>query len=545
VTSDALVGIAASPGLAAGLAVRHDGVAGLTVEPAESVAAASARVVADLQARAARASSTEGRSVLEALVQFAADPELVGGAQTMVDSGVDASEAVRTVATRFADKLQSLGGYFAERAPDILDIGERMVAALEGRATADLPNPGYPYVLVARDLAPADTATLDASVVVAIVTEQGGPTSHTAILARGLGIPAVVGVRGARDAADGEQVVVDGDLGEVHVAPDPTITQALRARDERRRSRSKVVSGPGRTSDGISVKLLVNVGTLADARVAAESDAEGIGLFRSEFLFLGRRDEPSVDEQVEAYSQVLGRFVGRRVVVRTLDAGSDKPLPFLGLDDEENPALGVRGLRTAVSRPEVLERQLVALASAAARTGAEPWVMAPMVSTVNEARWFAAQARAIGLPAVGIMVEVPAAALRSRHLLAEVDFASLGTNDLAQYALAADRQQGELGSLLDPWQPAVLDLVERACEGATHNDRPIGVCGEAAADPALAAVLVGLGVRSLSMAPVALPEVRALLRDVDLTTCERAAAAALAAPTAADARSAAWAALET
>ncbi|HVQ88682.1 MAG TPA: phosphoenolpyruvate--protein phosphotransferase, partial [Actinomycetes bacterium] len=448
------------------------------------------------------------------------------------------------VASRFAEKLASLGGYFAERAPDVVDIGERMVAALEGRATAELPNPGYPHVLVARDLAPADTATLDASVVIAIVTEQGGPTSHTAILARGLGIPAVVAIRGARDATDGQQVVVDGDLGEVHVAPDPTITQALRQREERRRSRSKVVTGPGRTSDGTDVKLLVNVGTLTDASSAADSDAEGIGLFRSEFLFLGRVDEPSIEEQVDAYSQVFSRFVGRRVVVRTLDGGSDKPLPFLGLDDEENPALGVRGLRTAVSRPDVLERQLTALASAAARTGAEPWVMAPMVSTVTEARWFGAQARAIGLPTVGIMVEVPAAALRSRHLLAEVDFASLGTNDLAQYALAADRQEGELGALLDPWQPAVLDLVSHACQGARATGRPIGVCGEAASDPALAAVLVGLGVRSLSMAPVALADVRALLRDVDLETCKRAAAAASDAATAADARATAWSTLQ-
>ncbi len=230
-------------------------------------------------------------------------------------------------------------------------------------------------------------------------------------------------------------------------------------------------------------------------------------------------------------------------MVRTLDGGSDKPLPFLGLGDEENPALGVRGLRTAVSRPEVLDRQLTALASAAARTGAQPWVMAPMVSTVAEARWFGAQARAAGLPTVGVMVEVPAAALRARQMLFEVDFASIGTNDLAQYALAADRQQGELGSLLDPWQPAVLDLVAEACRGAELTGRPIGVCGEAAADPALAAVLVGLGVRSLSMAPVAVPDVRALLADVDLGACRTAAEAVFDAASAADARQAVWAVL--
>lgn len=533
-----LVGIAASPGLAAGPAVRHDGASGQTVEAAATVIEASTRVCSDLAARAARATSPEGRAVLEALVQFAADPELVDGSQKLVDGGARPAEAVRLTASRFADKLQSLGGYFAERAPDIIDVGERMVAALEGRAVAELPQPGYPHVLVARDLAPADTATLDADTVLAIVTEQGGPTSHTAILARSLGIPAVVAVRNAREAADGEEIVVDGDLGEVHVSPDTALTSALREREQRRRSRAKVVSGPGRTRDGVDVKLLVNVGTLSDATSAAEVDAEGIGLFRTEFLFLGRPDEPSLDEQVEAYSQVFSRYVGRRIVVRTLDGGSDKPLPFLGLADEENPALGVRGLRTAVSRPEVLDRQLTALASAAARTGAQPWVMAPMVSTVTEARWFAAQARAAGLPTVGVMVEVPAAALRARQMLFEVDFASIGTNDLAQYALAADRQEGELGSLLDPWQPAVIDLVAEACRGAELTGRAIGVCGEAAADPALAAVLVGLGVRSLSMAPVAVPEVRALLAGTDLATCQTAAEAVFDAATAADARQA-------
>ncbi len=541
--TDTLVGIAASPGLAAGPAVRHDGASGTSVEAAVTVEEASARVCDDMRARAARATSPEGRAVLEALVQFAADPELVGGSQKLVDGGTAPADAVRLTAAQFAEKLQSLGGYFAERAPDIIDVGERMVAALEGRAVAELPRPGYAHVLVARDLAPADTATLDAETVLAIVTEQGGPTSHTAILARSLGIPAVVAVRSARDATDGQEIVVDGDLGEVHVSPDAALTTALREREQRRRSRAKVVSGPGHTRDGVDVKLLVNVGTLADATSAAEVDAEGIGLFRTEFLFLGRPDEPSLDEQVEAYTQVFSRYVGRRIVVRTLDGGSDKPLPFLGLGDEENPALGVRGLRTAVSRPEVLERQLTALASAAARTGAQPWVMAPMVSTVAEARWFGAQARAAGLPTVGVMVEVPAAALRARQMLFEVDFASIGTNDLAQYALAADRQQGELGSLLDPWQPAVLDLVAEACRGAELTGRPIGVCGEAAADPALAAVLVGLGVRSLSMAPVAVPDVRALLADVDLGACRTAAEAVFDAASAADARQAVWAVL--
>lgn len=540
-----LVGVAASPGLAAAPAVRWDGGhSSEAVAPAVTIDEASERVTADLRERAALASTAEGRAVLEALALFASDPDLLTHARTGVAAGTAPTEAVRAAAASYADQLRALGGYLGERADDVVDIGERLSAALEGRVVASLPSPGFPYVLVAGDLAPADTALLDPSVVLAIVIEQGGPTSHTAILARGLGIPAVVACRGARDAADGHNVAVDGHRGELHIDPDPETVTRLRDLQAQRVARAASAIGPGRTSDGVSVPLLVNVGTVRDAIAAADSDAEGIGLFRTEFLFLGRESEPTTEEQVETYSQVFSRFVGRRVVVRTLDAGSDKPLPFLRIPKEENPALGLRGLRTATVQPEVLERQLTALAAAAAATGTQPWVMAPMVSTVTEARWFAAQVRAAGLPTPGVMIEVPAAALRSAHVLAEVDFASLGTNDLGQYALAADRQLGMLGTLLDPWQPAVLALVDAACAGGRATSKPIGVCGEAASDPALAAVLVGLGVRSLSMAPVALPEVRALLRGVDLATCQRAAAAALAAPTAAEARSVAHAVLE-
>jgi phosphotransferase system enzyme I (PtsI) len=528
----------ASPGVAGGRAVRWDGAEGAATAPAADLAEASRRVVADLTARADAATTPEGRSVLEALALFAADPELLAAAGRLQDSGTPAPDSVRTAAAGYAEQLRALGGYLAERAGDVVDVGARLAASLEGRTPAALPDPGHPYVLVAPDLAPADTAVLDPAVVVAIVTEQGGPTSHTTILARSLGIPAVVGAAGARDEAGGHDVVVDGSAGEVHVDPPPGLADELADRERQRAERRARVSGPGRTADGVAVALLANVGTVDDAVAAAAADVEGVGLFRTEFLFLGRDDEPAADEQVETYGRVLSAFGQRRVVVRTLDAGSDKPLPFLDLPGEENPALGVRGLRTAAPRPQVLSRQLAALAAAADRTGTRPEVMAPMVATVDEAREFATQARAAGLETVGVMVEVPAAALRARHVLAEVDFGSLGTNDLAQYVMAADRQQGALGALLDPWQPALLDLVAAACAGGRASGRPVGVCGEAAADPRLAAVLVGLGARSLSMAPVAVPAVRALLAEVDLDSCARAAAAARSAATAADARAA-------
>jgi phosphotransferase system enzyme I (PtsI) len=533
-----LTGVAASPGTVHAPAVAWEAGVAVAVEPAADLAEASARVVADLEFRAAAATTAEGAEVLRALVMFAADPELLALAGSLADGGQTPEAAVRSAAATYAEQLRGLGGYLAERAPDVEDVGERLADALAGRAPAELPRPGHPYVLVARDLAPADTALLDPRVVVGIVTEQGGPTSHTTILARALGIPAVVACPGARAALDGHEVLLDGSRGEVHLDPPATLVASVRTREEQAAARRAQTRGPGATADGVGVKLLVNVGTVDEAVAAAGEDVEGIGLFRTEFLFLGRTEEPEPDEQVATYASVLEAFGERRVVFRTLDAGSDKPVPFLGLANEENPALGIRGLRTATMRLDVLERQLQALAAAAARTGTDPWVMAPMVSTPAEADAFSVLARDAGLRQVGVMVEVPSAALRAGHVLRSVDFASIGTNDLAQYALAADRQLGDVADLLDPWQPALLDLVASTCAGASGHALPVGVCGEAAADPHLAVVLVGLGVRSLSMAPRAVPGVRAALAGVDLDACGRAAEAARSAVDATAARAA-------
>ncbi|WP_308425754.1 putative PEP-binding protein, partial [Sphaerisporangium melleum] len=285
-----------------------------------------------------------------------------------------------------------------------------------------------------------------------------------------------------------------------------------------------------RTADGHPVALLLNIGSARDLRAGAgPAEAEGVGLFRTEFLFLGRRDAPSFEEQVAAYTAVLAAMPGRRVVLRTLDAGSDKPLPFLRLPAEANPALGVRGVRTGRLRPDVLDTQLDAIAAAAGESGAEAWVMAPMVGTAREAAAFARRARDRGLRRVGVMVEVPAAALHARRLLAEVDFLSIGTNDLGQYAFAADRQHGELADLLDPWQPALLHLIAMCARAGQEAGKPVGVCGEAAADPLLATVLAGLGIGGLSMAAASLPGVRAELARRTLAECQENARLALAA----------------
>jgi phosphotransferase system enzyme I (PtsI) len=385
-----------------------------------------------------------------------------------------------------------------------------------------IPAPGYPIVLTARDLSPADTATLPGSDVVALLTEEGGPTSHTAILAKSLGLPAVVGCRAAADVEVGVPVLVDGSTGEVRIGPDAerALAAGLPA------ARPIDASGPGRTRDGVGVALLNNVGTLADARAAAATDSEGVGLFRTEFLFLGRRTEPGVDEQADAYAEVFRAFGDRPVVLRTLDAGSDKPLPFLPLGEEENPALGVRGLRTSTVFPEALSGQLTAVAKAARAVGRSVRVMAPMVATAEEASWFADTAREHGIDDVGVMIEVPAAALRAGELLDVVDFVSIGTNDLGQYTMAADRAAGALGHLLDPWQPALLDLVALVGAAGRARGKPVGVCGEAASDPLLAAVLVGLGVTSLSMAPVSRPAVHSELAGLSADDCVDIAEAA-------------------
>jgi phosphotransferase system enzyme I (PtsI) len=513
----------------------------VVADPAAESAALRAALAAVAQELLARASRVDGAAaeVLTAQAMMAEDPALADAAQTAVTGdGLDAPHAVDRACASFRQTLLAAGGYFAERAADLDDIRDRVVCRLLGVPAPGLPDPGHPHVLVAEELAPADTALLDPALVLALVTERGGPTSHTAILAKALGVPAVVGCADAATLTDGQQVLVDAAAGTV--SPEPSADSIARARDRerRRKARSLAAQGPGRTADGQPVALLVNLGGLAELDRAAQADAEGVGLFRTEFLYLDRAEAPSFEEQRAAYREVFAAFAGRRVVVRTLDAGADKPLPFVTSGDEENPALGVRGLRTARRAPELLETQLAAISAAAASAehAVDVRVMAPMVSLPAEAAWFAERARAHGLPTAGAMVEVPAAALRADGLAAACDFLSIGTNDLAQYTFAADRGLGALAELLDPWQPALLSLVAATARAGRALGRPVGVCGEAAADPRLALVLVGLGVTSLSAAPVCLPDVRAALAAHTRAECEELAELALHAPDAATAR---------
>jgi phosphotransferase system enzyme I (PtsI) len=507
-----------------------------TTHETELAVRALTSVQADLRARAGAARDTTARDILSAQAMLAADPVLRDGVTARIEGGTDAPHALRQAFDEHRAALAALGGTFAERVADLDDLAGRALAAVLGQPVPGVPAPGHPFILVADDLSPADTAGLDPGHVLALVTERGGPTSHTAIIARSLGLPAVVGCRGVLARPDEDLVTVDGTSGDVVVGAGPDAVAETSARAARRPAGTG--RGPGRTADGHPVDLLVNIGSAADLAGIDLAGVAGVGLFRTEFLFLGRTAEPDADEQILAYTEVFRAAGGRPVVVRTLDAGADKPLPFLGLPEEPNPALGIRGLRVARLRPEILDAQLAAIAEAAARTAADVRVMAPMVATPVEAAGFVERARAHGLAEAGVMIEIPAAALRAGRILRVAGFLSIGTNDLGQYALAADRQHGDLPDLLDPWQPALLQLIGECAEAGREHGKPVSVCGEAAADPALAPVLVGLGVTRLSMAPNSVGAVRAALARHSMAGCRRLAEIALDTDDAAQARDA-------
>jgi phosphotransferase system enzyme I (PtsI) len=541
-----MTGIGVSPGVAAAPVARLAPPPALPddtgPEPDTDAAISAARaaletVATDLDARADRADG-DAAEVLFALSMMPRDPALIDRIAKGLSDGRSTPHAIAEGFAFFRSALEAAGGYLAERAADLDDLRDRTVAALLGLPMPGLPDPGHRFVLVARDLAPADTAALDPAVVAAIITEEGGPTSHTAILAKSMGLPAVVACPAAAGLTDGTEVLIDGGTGLVVPDPEPGRVRRILDAEARRTAALAASRGPGRTADGHAVQLLVNLGSQADLAAAAAVDSEGVGLFRTEFLYLDRETAPTVDQQIESYGQVFAAFSGRKVVVRTLDAGADKPLAFVDHGNEPNPALGVRGIRLARTEAgaALLDDQLAAISAAAAKHAADVWVMAPMVATPGEAAAFADRCRAHGLATAGTMIEVPAVALRASRVLDACDFASLGTNDLGQYTLAADRMNGALAELLDPWQPALLDLVSLAAEAGREAEKPVGVCGEAASDPLLACVLVGLGVTSLSMAPSAVAAVRAELGARTLADCAGMAAEALYAADAAEAR---------
>ena len=498
----------------------------------ERVTKSLALVNADLNRRAEEAANgdegaKQAAPILQAIAMFASDPALAQSINTLIEQGKTAERAVLEGFGAVEEMFKAIGGYQGERAADLHDVGQRVIADLMGVPAPGVPVSDTPFVLVAEDLSPADTAGLDLDKTLAIGTSQGGPTSHTAILARARGIVAVVSAAGADDLKNGETVIVNAAESTITTEPSDEQVAAAEAAKAKAAKAKELRGKPGATKDGYHIPLLANVGKPSDGKTALEYGAEGVGLFRSEFLFIGNAEPPSVEEQTKAYAELLAQFPGKKVVIRMLDAGADKPLPFLTPEDEPNPALGLRGLRTLRTHMNVLEGQLKALAAADAQTDADLWVMAPMVADAHEAAYFVKLGKSFGLKKVGVMAEVPSIALMADQVAKVADFVSIGTNDLTQYTLAADRTLGSVANYQTAWHPAVLRAIKLIADAGNANGMPVGVCGEAAADPDLAVVLTGIGVNSLSMTPVALDDVRAELAGVTLEEAQEKAAKAL------------------
>ena len=498
----------------------------------ERVTKSLALVNADLNRRAEEAANgdegaKQAAPILQAIAMFASDPALAQSINTLIEQGKTAERAVLEGFGAVEEMFKAIGGYQGERAADLHDVGQRVIADLMGVPAPGVPVSDTPFVLVAEDLSPADTAGLDLDKTLAIVTSQGGPTSHTAILARARGIVAVVSAAGADDLKNGETVIVNAAESTITTEPSDEQVAAAEAAKAKAAKAKELRGKPGATKDGYHIPLLANVGKPSDGKTALEYGAEGVGLFRSEFLFIGNAEPPSVEEQTKAYAELLAQFPGKKVVIRMLDAGADKPLPFLTPEDEPNPALGLRGLRTLRTHMNVLEGQLKALAAADAQTDADLWVMAPMVADAHEAAYFVKLGKSFGLKKVGVMAEVPSIALMADQVAKVADFVSIGTNDLTQYTLAADRTLGSVANYQTAWHPAVLRAIKLIADAGNAHGMPVGVCGEAAADPDLAVVLAGIGVNSLSMTPVALDDVRAELANWTLEEAQEKAAKAL------------------
>ncbi|KAA0678969.1 phosphoenolpyruvate--protein phosphotransferase [Roseomonas genomospecies 6] len=546
----AIPGIAASPGLAIGpVHVLPRAVVSVPDEPvplieggdrlheALSLTRQNLKALADDTAR--RLGPSEA-AIFTAQVEILNDTDLVTLACQLMVEGHGVAWSWHRAVERTAAGLAALDNpVLAARAADLRDVGQRVLAridpALRTGGAPDLPD--TPCILVAEDLSPSDTAALDMARVIGLATAQGGPTSHTAILARTLGLPAMVaGGAALMELANGTPAILDGQTGRLHLSPaeaDTADARAWIAREQARRAEEAARRGlPARTRDGHEVEIGANVNRPDQVAVALSQGAESVGLMRTEFLFLERGDAPGEDEQYETYRGMLAALEGRPLIVRALDIGGDKQVPHLQLPQEENPFLGVRGARLLLRKPELLETQLRALYRAA-KGGGHLSIMFPMITALGEVQALRAACERIraelDAPAVplGIMVEVPAAAIQADVLARHVDFFSIGTNDLTQYALAIDRQHPELAAEADSLHPAVLRLIRMTVEGAERHGRWVGVCGGIAGDPFGAALLTGLGVRELSMTPRDIPAVKDRLRGSDLSALRNAAQRAL------------------
>jgi len=535
-------GVGAAPGLVIGRAV-HLRLPEIEVveqggDPAAetlALTAALAAVRAGLEA-AASGGAVERRGILAAQSAFLSDPDLLTKASHEIAAGRSAAFAWRAACRAAADLLRSLGdGRMAERADDLRDIERQVLIRLTG-ASSGRAGIGQGDVLLADDLLPSQLIALDGTRLSGICTGRGGPTSHVAILAAAMGVPALVAVGDGLDAvADGTLVVLDADAGVLVASPSAATQAASESRaaaDRRRRDEARATAAePCRTADGARIEVFANLGAAAEAGPAVAQGAEGCGLLRTEFLFLERATAPSEDEQLAHYQTIADALDGRPLIVRTLDAGGDKPLTYLPAGPEDNPALGLRGVRSGLLHPELLSAQLRAVCRVKSRGTVA--IMLPMIASVSEVRQVrglldrAVAATGAATPLLGVMVETPAAAMTADLLAQAADFVSIGTNDLTQYALAMDRQNPHLAQQLDGLHPAVLRLIA-ATAAAGSTLQWIGVCGALASDRLAAPILVGLGVTELSVSPAMIPEIKAVVRTFTLAECRALATRALA-----------------
>lgn len=554
-------GMAASPGVAFGQAwvYRHVELqfdrhtVGDTIAEIARLETALVAAAADLKALEERARAEIGEdeaAIFEAHQMFLQDPELTDDMRVRIrEGGWNAETAVHDAAESYAVQLEGVEDeYFRARAADVRDVARHAIRQLLG-VRENSARPTQPVIIVADDLTPADTVQFDKRYLLGIVTSLGGPTSHTAILARSLGIPAVVSVPMSIDnIRSGTTLILDGTSGAVTL--NPGAHQLASAKDKRERwlnreqqHRSHALA-PAMTTDGEHIEVVANIGGVDDARQALEYGAEGVGLFRTEFLFLDRDTLPTEDEQYEAYRAVVEVMGERPLVIRTLDIGGDKSVPYLGFAEEQNPFLGWRAFRMVNEHPEVFEAQFRALLRAG--VGADLRIMVPMIANIEEVRLARGllervreELRRERIPHAervqfGIMVEIPSAALIAHHIAPLVDFFSVGTNDLTQYTLAVDRTNPRVAPLADTFHPAVLMLIQQTIQAAHARGKWVGLCGEFAGNPLAAPLLLGMGLDEFSMASTAIPSVKAAIRTLSIAECEAFTQQALAFGAAAD-----------
>lgn len=551
-----LRGIAAAPGLAIGpvFQMRHTAVhiseafAGVKAEQDRlETALALGQEQLFALSQQMQVHAPEEAAIFDVHRELLTDDDLLEAVQQKIQAQQNAAQAWQATIEVQASQLAALADpLLAARAADIRDVGNRILKLLAGNgAASDVPWPLHPVVLIAHDLTPSDTATLDPQKVLGFATVAGGPTAHSAIIARALGLPAVVSVgEGLLEIEDGTAVILNGSSGIIQVNPDEVAQKEAQSRQAAAKQKQQDARAQAAESaitlDNHQIEIAANIGGLADAQKANQSGAEGVGLLRTEFLFLDRETPPSEEEQFNVYRQIAEAMAGKPVIIRTLDIGGDKPLPYVKVPPEANPFLGERGLRLCLARPELLREQLRAILRAAQYGSLR--IMFPMVADMSE--WHQAKAMVDEIRAelsapvvpVGIMIEIPAAALLADLFAREVDFFSIGTNDLTQYTLAMDRMHPTLASKSDGLHPAVLRLIDATVRGAHAAGKWVGVCGELGADPQAAPILLGLGVDELSVSVPSIALVKAQIRTLTLKNAKQLAAKALACATAGEVR---------